>query len=104
MASTNRQSSLCCKNSGKQTGHPFTYLSEANSFDWRDINGTQPEPAMIEDAGMKLRTDRPIKKIWVASPDVNGGVAQEVDFNQNAVSASFKLPGLKYWGMIVVEY
>ena len=79
-------------------------LSEANSFDWRDINGTQPEPAMIEDAGMKLRTDRPIKKIWVASPDVNGGVAQEVDFNQNAVSASFKLPGLKYWGMIVVEY
>ena len=79
-------------------------MSAANSFDWRDIDGNQPEPSLIADAGIKIRTDQQIKKIWVASPDIKGGVSREVDFNQNAVSVSFKLSGFRYWGMIVVEY
>lgn len=79
-------------------------LSQANNFDWRDIDGRTPEPTMKSTIALQLRTAQAIEKIWFASPDISGGVAKEVTFTQNAASASFSLPSLKYWDMIVVEY
>ena len=76
----------------------------ANNFDWRDIDGRTPEPTMKSTIALQLRTAQAIEKIWFASPDISGGVAKEVTFTQNAASASFSLPSLKYWDMIVVEY
>jgi dextranase len=45
-----------------------------------------------------------VKKIWLASPDVNNGVAQELSFTQSGANISFNLPSLHYWDMLVVEY
>ncbi len=87
----------------KQVMHLIN-LSKANNFDWRDIDGSQPEPTIISKAGLKFRTTKPVKKVWAASPDYNSGVAEELEFTQNAVNVTFRLPSMKYWAMIVVEY
>jgi dextranase len=42
-------------------------------------------------------------KVWYASPDYNGGAPTAINFTQNGNSINFKVPFLKYWGMIVVE-
>lgn len=79
-------------------------MSQANNFDWRDIDGSMPEPTLITKPALQFRTTKSVKKVWLASPDKDGGVMENIEFRQNATSISFKLPSLKYWSMIVVEY
>jgi dextranase len=79
-------------------------LSKADSFSWRDLNGTMPEPALIKEASVMLKTTRAVKSIWIASPDIDYGVRKTVDFKQNGNGITFTVPSLKYWDMIVIEY
>lgn len=79
-------------------------FSQANGLDWRDADGNRPEPKRIVQTNLSLKTSTPVEKIWSASPDINGGVPQTIEFSQNASEVSFVLPELKYWNMIVVEY
>lgn len=79
-------------------------LSQAVNQDWRDVDGNQPEPQRIEQAALTLKVPTPVEKIWMASPDINGGLPQTIEFEQNPSEVSFVLPELKYWNMIVVEY
>lgn len=79
-------------------------FTNANTMEWRDKNGTQAEPSIIADTELKLLAAKPVKNIWVASPDTQKGVAQKVTFNQTGNEVVFNLPSLKYWDMIVVEY
>lgn len=79
-------------------------FSDANSMAWRDTNGTQKEPLAIIGAEIKVTVNRPVKKIWFASPDINGGAARTLDFTQAENEVGFTLPSLKYWDMLVLEY
>jgi len=79
-------------------------LSNANYFSWRDLDGSMPEPSFISTPSLRLQESNTIKRIWFASPDIDGGASQELEFHQSAASVTFKLPSLKYWDMIVVEY
>ena len=79
-------------------------FSDANSMAWRDTNGTQKEPLAIIGAEIKVTVTRPVKKIWFASPDLNGGAARTLDFTQAENEVGFTLPSLKYWDMLVLEY
>lgn len=79
----------------------FTGISNLN---WRDSNGTQPVPTTISDKKISFSTTKTIKKIWFASPDLNDGTPQILNFTQSNGAASFRLPSLQYWDMIVVEY
>lgn len=79
-------------------------LSQAVDQDWRDVDGNQPEPQCIKQAALTLKVSEPVKKIWMASPDSDGGIPQALIFEQKASEVSFVLPELKYWDMIVVEY
>ncbi|NDV57493.1 glycoside hydrolase family 66 protein [Bacteroides sp. 519] len=78
-------------------------FTNANSLEWRDTNGTQNEPIEVQDVEIKVKTDKTVSNIWFASPDVNGGVARKLEFNQTAGEVVIMLPSLKYWGMIVLE-
>jgi len=91
------------KFSNKDVIHLINF-SNANSMEWRDTNGTQAEPVTITDAKIKITANSSVKNIWFASPDVNGGVAQTVDFSQAGADVTLSLPSLKYWDMIVLEY
>ncbi|MGN6248551.1 MAG: glycoside hydrolase family 66 protein [Ginsengibacter sp.] len=79
-------------------------FANATSFDWRDTNGTQAEPKTFQNISYILTTGKKVKNLWMASPDINGGVAQHLPFTSSGNTISFTLPSLKYWDMIVAEY
>lgn len=79
-------------------------FTNANSLGWRDTNGTQAEPALVENPGLTVSITKPAEKVWMASPDLNGGVAREISFEQAGNELAISLPSLKYWDMIVIEY
>jgi len=86
----------------KQVVHLINFANAAN-FDWRDTNGSQTAPVQIQDAALQLTTTKPVSKIWIASPDINYGVAYSVPFTQSGNTVSFNLASLNYWSMVVVE-
>lgn len=79
-------------------------FSQANSMEWRDTNGTQKEQALVEDIQVKVAVSKAVSKVWIASPDINGGVAINMEFSQSGNEVVITLPSLKYWDMIVFEY
>lgn len=79
-------------------------FSNANSMEWRDTNGTQKEPELVSDVAIKITTVKPVTKVWLASPDINGGAHRELSFNQSGNDVTITLPSLKYWDMVVLEY
>jgi dextranase len=87
----------------KQVIHLINFANAA-SFDWRDRNGTQGAPSPVTNGRFNFTATKAIKNIWVASPDIDGGASRAVTFTQSGNSATFTLPLLKYWDMIVVEY
>ncbi len=92
---------------GKQIGSKqvlhFINFSNASTFDWRDTDGTQTNPASIADANIEVNYAGTATKVWVASPDVNFGIPQLLSFTQAGSTVKFTLPLLKYWDMIVIE-
>lgn len=79
-------------------------FSDASSMEWRDNNGTQKEPALVEEAALTVQCRGTVKAVWVASPDHRGGVAVSLPFTQEGEAVQLILPRLKYWEMLVLEY
>jgi dextranase len=79
-------------------------FSQANSMEWRDTNGTQKEPDSVADIRIKVTASKAVSKVWIASPDSNGGVANNLEFSQSGNEVVVTLPSLKYWDMLVLEY
>ena len=87
----------------RQVMHLLNF-TDVNSLDWRDTHATQPKPALIENATLDFTATGTVKKMWVASPDFNNGVATPLLFTQTGNKVSFTLPSLQYWDMLVAEY
>jgi dextranase len=79
-------------------------LANANSLNWRDNNGTQTVPVKVNNPRFNFNAAKIIKRIWMASPDVDGGASKEIAYTQTGNSVTFTLPSLWYWDMVVVEY
>ncbi|MEC5142752.1 glycoside hydrolase family 66 protein [Chitinophaga sp. 212800010-3] len=79
-------------------------FTNANSLNWRDADGTQPAPAVISNADLDVTVNKPVAKVWIASPDNGFGVATSLPFRQTGNTVSFTLPSLQYWDMVVVTY
>ncbi|WEK37897.1 MAG: glycoside hydrolase family 66 protein [Candidatus Pseudobacter hemicellulosilyticus] len=79
-------------------------FNNANSLLWRDTKATQAKPNKVENAVLQFSTGKTVKKVWVASPDQQQGVAMNLPFTQAGNLVSFTLPALLYWDMVVVEY
>ena len=87
----------------KQIIHLINFAN-ASSFDWRDTNGNQTTPNTFQNISYTLTTTKQVKKLWMASPDINGGVLKQLEFTTSGNAVSFTLPSLQYWDMIVAEY
>ncbi|MBN8851722.1 MAG: cycloisomaltooligosaccharide glucanotransferase [Sphingobacteriales bacterium 50-39] len=96
--------SMIGKDMGSRQVIHLINFSSAASFDWRDTNGSQTVPATYSNLSFILTTTKPVSKLWMASPDVDGGVLKEISFTRNGNAISFILPSLTYWDMIVAEY
>lgn len=79
-------------------------MSQATHLEWRDVDATQPAPAVVENAALDIALSRQPSKVWMASPDFAGGVAQTLPFTKTGTGISVTLPSLKYWDMLVIEY
>ncbi|MDD4991181.1 MAG: glycoside hydrolase family 66 protein [Paludibacter sp.] len=82
----------------------FINFSNSTTQQWRDKDGIQVMPALIKDARLLLTTDKTVRKMWIATPDVAGGASRSLNFAQSGNKVSFILPELRYWDMVVVEY
>lgn len=92
---------------GKQLGEKqiihLINFANASSLRWRDADGKQPVPKKFEEITFNLQTDKKVQKIWLASPDINFGASQNIEFTQSGNSVKFTLPSLQYWDMIVIQ-
>jgi dextranase len=96
--------SVIGKDMGTRQVVHFINLANASSFDWRDTNGTQVVPNTFQNLSFVLTLSKPVSKLWVASPDINGGVSQSIPFKQSGNSITFTLASLQYRDMLVAEY
>ena len=87
---------------GKQVIHLLNFLS-AKDLSWRDLKGDAAEPRLVNSIPVKVKIDKTVKKVWVASPDKHAGAPVELTFEQTKEALSFTIPSLKYWTMIVIE-
>jgi dextranase len=87
----------------RQVVHVFN-LIKADSTSWRDIDGTMPEPDLLESVVIDIPTQGTVKRVWMATPDHNGGALEELTFKEGAGKVRVSIPHLKYWDMIVMEY
>lgn len=79
-------------------------FTDASTMNWRDNNGSQPYPYDQKEIPITFNTDKQVAKVWYATPDKDMGASKELEFSQSGNEVSFKLPYLKYWSMIVVEF
>lgn len=86
----------------KKVVHLLNFM-DADNLSWRDMNGTMPEPRLVESLPLRMKATAKVNKIWVATPDALGGAVQELPFKQAGGEVVFTLPSLKYWTMIVIE-
>ena len=78
-------------------------FENARHLDWRDDSMNQAAPSTHENLNISIRSSREAKRVWVASPDVNGGVPQEAAFSSSGISIKVTVPSLTYWTMVVIE-
>lgn len=96
--------SVSGKNMGNTQVIHLINFTNAVTMNWNDAIGTQALPKTVENFNLDFTTPQTVKKIWMASPDYNLGLATKISFSQSGSKVSFTLPWLLYWDMIVVEY
>jgi dextranase len=87
---------------GKTVLHLLNFIN-IDDLSWRDLNCTRSIPQLKLSFPVAITTNKSVKKVWLASPDQHGGVAQELAFTLSNGTLSFTVPRLKYWDMIVIE-
>lgn len=94
-----------CKQVGGRTVVHLLNFTDAVHMNWRDDERTQAEPAERKVFRITVPTAKKVSKVWVASPDFQGGAPQEVPYSVSAgdTHVTVTVPYLKYWTMVVVE-
>jgi dextranase len=88
----------------------FINMLNLTSNNWMDTNANQPAPTVKTNVSVKYYYTSAVApvSVYVASPDVNGGVAQSLSFSTGSDSGgkyvTFTLPSLDYWDMAWVNY
>ncbi|MCL6570921.1 MAG: glycoside hydrolase family 66 protein [Bacillus sp. (in: Bacteria)] len=82
----------------------FLNFTSATNMEWRDTDGTQVRPAKKENIQIIVKEKEIPKKIWMASPNISGGLPEELSFTAKDGDILFKLPSIEYWDMVVMEY
>jgi dextranase len=81
-------------------------LMGIDSGRWDTALSHGPEP--LTDLSVRIHTDRPVARAWLASPDSDSLEAQAVALATGEDEAgqyvTFGVPRLDYWTMIVLEY
>ncbi|MBE9481029.1 MAG: glycoside hydrolase family 66 protein [Bacteroidetes bacterium] len=72
-----------------------------NSLEWRDNDGTLTAPDEFLNFTINVPETHVTKVVYV-SPDWHDGIQEELEFEISDGVCEFKIPYLKYWGMIII--
>ncbi len=72
-----------------------------NSLKWQDNYGTLTAPDEFLNFTINIPETHVTKVVYV-SPDWHDGVQEELEFEISGGVCEFKIPYLKYWGMIII--
>jgi dextranase len=82
----------------------FINFKYANTLNWRDQDGKQSIPTTLKNTSITMKVAGQVHKIWTATPDYLSGAPVDLAFSQIGSEVNIKLPLLKYWSMVVIEY
>jgi dextranase len=99
---TGKITALPKKVGNKQVIHLFNFVNAAHLY-WRDATGTQPEPRLQKNVTLQVSVSQPVTKAWVATPDKEGTMYEEVAITAGAGTVTVTVPAIKYWTMLVLE-
>jgi dextranase len=81
-------------------------LLELSSPEW--TSPLEADPPALRDLVVRLRTDRPVGRVWWATPDEALPTGQVLAFStgqdRGHAYTRFRLPSLAYWSLIVLEW
>ncbi len=91
-------------------GDGYETISLINLLDVTSLEWSEPlmkDPAPLTNLRVRYYTDRPIQRVWWASPDVENPQAQMLDFSvesdEGGAYVTFGVPLLVYWDLLVLE-
>jgi dextranase len=80
-------------------------LLELDSAEW--IGVLTADPPYQKDLIVGLSLDRPVRRVWWATPDGDHPRGQDLEFStergQGCTTVSFRVPWLAYWDLVVLE-
>jgi dextranase len=82
----------------------FINFSGATTMNWNDSKGEQAAPAELENVDLSIQAKRKVASIMFASPDYYNGSPVKLDFEQHGDAVTLKLPRLKYWDLLTIQY
>lgn len=82
----------------------FINFTSATTMDWKDNEANQAEPEELRDVSVIFPANRKVGGIMFASPDYYNGSPVPLKFEQQDGQVSFKLPKLKYWDLVKIDY
>ena len=87
-------------------GDGFETFSLVNLMGIGDSRWDQPvqAPEEMTDLTAQLTVDRPVARLWWASPDGDDPALHALSFTVEGDSITFALPSLAYWDLLLVEY
>jgi dextranase len=86
----------------RQVVHLLNF-TEAKTLEWRDNGQVQTEPTIRRNLTVRLPAATPVRRVWLASPDLAGGQPKTVAFTQANGQLTLTVPELRYWDMLVIE-
>ncbi|NHZ84900.1 MAG: hypothetical protein GWP19_03355 [Planctomycetia bacterium] len=92
------------KSIGNKTIVHFINLMKVEDINWRDANGAQTEPDLIFNLLVNINEQKTVKSVKAISPDFMYGLPENVPYNQTNGLLEIKIPFLKYWTAIILEY
>jgi dextranase len=93
---------LCKSVGGRQVIHLLNFTN-ATTLDPRDADGIQSAPESINSLEITVDEVAKVNNVWVATPDADGKMYEEVHFSQQDGKVTLVVPALKYWTMVVLE-
>ena len=103
--SKNRVAVIVRQGPGRETFSLVNFMGLAHGK-WLETLFQGPEP--LRDLAVTLRVDRPVARVWLASPDADSIAPQPAAFetgeDETGAFIRFTVPRLDYWTMVVVDY